>query len=93
MSENVRPGRDDNYTMIFSSKKYQQEAEADALVVQAIAVLRAIRYHDDNCSKGKNCCVPEIIKSLGVDQTPRQTVVSSVPFRHGCDNNLNDDYS
>jgi hypothetical protein len=69
------------------SKKYQQEA--DALIVQATAVLKTIRLHDNNCGKG-DCCVSEIIKSLGVDQTPRRTVVSSAPFRHGCDNNLND---
>jgi hypothetical protein len=74
--------------MIFSK---QQQQEVDALVVQAAAVLRAIRYHDDNCGK-RNCCVSEIIKNLGVDQTPRQTVVSSAPFRHLRDDNLNDSY-
>jgi hypothetical protein len=77
--------------MIFSFKQQQQE-EVDALVVQAAAVLRAIRQHDDNCGKGKkNCCVSEIIKNLGlgVAQTPRQ-VVSSAPLRHLRDDNLND---
>jgi hypothetical protein len=75
--------------MIFCQNKKQ---EADGLVVQATAVLRASRYHDDNCGK-RNCCVSEIIKGLGVDQTTRpRTVVSSAPFRHGCDNNLNDSF-
>jgi hypothetical protein len=50
MSENARPRRDD-YTMIFSNK----HQEVDALVVQAAAVLRAIRQHDDNCGKELLC--------------------------------------
>jgi hypothetical protein len=79
--------------MIFFSNKQQQQ-ETDALVVQATAVLRAIRYHDDNCGKRKkNCCVSEIIKQIGLEarQSPKAIpVVSSAPLRHGCDNNLND---
>jgi hypothetical protein len=66
----------------------RQRQEADGLVLQATTVLRAIRYHDDNCGK-RNCCVSEIIKNLGVAQTPRQ-VVSSAPLRHLRDDNLND---
>jgi hypothetical protein len=63
--------------------------QADSVVREALAVLRTIRQHDDNCGK-RNCCVSKIIKNLGVAQTPRQ-VVSSAPFRYGCDNNsLND---
>jgi hypothetical protein len=73
--------------MIFFSSNKQQEAEADALVVQAIAVLRAIREHDNDCSK-KWCCVFKLIKKLGVDQTPRRTVVSTAPLRR--DEYLND---
>jgi hypothetical protein len=74
--------------MIFSLK---QQQETDALVVQAAAVLRAIRYHDDNCGKGrKNCCVSEIIKKLGDDQSPRQTL-QRPPTPFVCDSNSDDD--
>jgi len=75
--------------MIFFSNKRQ---EADGLVVQAIAVLRAIRRHDDNC-RMRNCCVSKIIKQIGLEaaQSPEaRPVVSSAPLRYGCDNNLND---
>jgi hypothetical protein len=70
--------------------------QADTVVREALAVMRAIHRHVDIC-KSKNCRFCGIIKQIGlaVDQTsrPTRTVVSSAPLRHGCDNNLNDYYS
>jgi hypothetical protein len=78
--------------MIFSpSNKYQQEA--DTLVVETIAVLRAIRYHDDNCSK-RNCCVLKIIKQIGFEATNPKATNSyfAPPLRHRENDNPNDSY-
>jgi hypothetical protein len=76
--------------MIISSTS--NKCQADSVVREALAVMRAIHQHVDIC-KSKNCRFCGIIKQIGleVDQTPRpRTVVSSAPLRHGCDNNLND---
>jgi hypothetical protein len=58
----------------------KQQQETDALVVQAAAVLRAIREHDDNCGK-RGCCVSKIIGALRVPTaTPPSFQSPSTPF-------------
>jgi hypothetical protein len=73
----------------FSSSSNRQQA--DSVVMEALAVMRAIHKHVDIC-KSKNCRFCGIIKQIGLEaaQSPKARVVSSAPFRHLRDDNLND---